>query len=71
MAGREPRPAQGDFRVRRGGRWAAAAGLIAAAASAALVVSAEDAAPPANTLMDTRGAFAACLAETPIATGRR
>ncbi len=53
----------------RSGRWAVA-GLLAAAASAPLVAFAEDGAP-ANTLMDMRRAFAACLAQTPLAAGSR
>jgi hypothetical protein len=55
--------------MRRSGRWAAA-GLLAAA-SGSLVAFAEDGAPPANTLMDMRRAFGACLAQTPLAAGSR
>lgn len=51
-------------------QWAAAA-LFAAAASVPLIAVAADAAPPANTLMDMRRAFGACLAQTPLASGSR
>jgi hypothetical protein len=51
-------------------RWSAA-GLLAAAASAPLIASADDTARPANTLMDMRRAFGACLSQTPLATGSR
>jgi hypothetical protein len=35
------------------------------------MASADDAARPANTLMDMRRAFAACVSQTPLATGSR
>ena len=56
--------------MRRSGRWAAAL-LLAAAASAPLVAFAQERGAPANTLMDMRRAFAACLAQTPLVAGSR